>query len=62
MAAGVVADLFPKNVRGPAMGTFVLTVFTANATGPLCAAWIAFKLNWHVSACAAQMLSRPSDC
>jgi len=44
------------------MGTFVLTVFTANATGPLCAAWIAFKLNWHVSACAAQMLSRPSDC
>lgn len=29
------------------MGTFVLTVFTANATGPLCAAWIAQKLNWH---------------
>lgn len=31
------------------MGTFVLTVFTANATGPLCAAWVAQKLNWHVS-------------
>jgi MFS family permease len=29
VAAGVVADLFPKAVRGPAMGTFVLTVFTA---------------------------------
>lgn len=71
VAAGVVADLFPKTVRGPAMGTFVLTVFTggslvskgefaarmadlgfvpralANATGPLCAGWIAQKLGWH---------------
>ncbi|GAA6042758.1 hypothetical protein JCM8097_007461 [Rhodosporidiobolus ruineniae] len=47
VAAGVVADLWPKRVRGPAMGLFVLTVFTANATGPLCANWIAFKLNWH---------------
>lgn len=47
VAAGVVADLFPKAVRGPAMGTFVLTVFTANATGPLCANWIAQKVSWQ---------------
>jgi MFS family permease len=33
VAAGVVADLFPKAVRGPAMGTFVLTVFTAKWVG-----------------------------
>ncbi|BGP13809.1 hypothetical protein JCM10213v2_001747 [Rhodosporidiobolus nylandii] len=47
VAAGVVADLWPKRTRGPAMSLFVLTVFTANATGPLCANWIAFKTNWH---------------
>ncbi|GAA5968052.1 hypothetical protein JCM11641_003713 [Rhodosporidiobolus odoratus] len=47
VAAGVVADLWPKRVRGPAMSLFVLTVFTANATGPLCANWIAFKTSWQ---------------
>ena len=66
IAAGVIADLFRKEVRGPAMAvgcspshdsgselidsklqTFVLTIFTANATGPVCANWIAQKLNWH---------------
>ncbi|KWU46452.1 MFS general substrate transporter [Rhodotorula sp. JG-1b] len=46
-AAGVVADLWPKRTRGPAMSLFVLTVFTANATGPLVANWVAFKTNWH---------------
>jgi MFS family permease len=29
------------------MGTFVLTVFSANAIGPLSADWIAQKVNWH---------------
>ncbi|GAA5868942.1 hypothetical protein JCM3774_006798 [Rhodotorula dairenensis] len=46
-AAGVVADLWPKRTRGPAMGLFVLTVFTANATGPLVANWVAFKTSWE---------------
>ncbi|GAA5854505.1 hypothetical protein JCM3766R1_004925 [Sporobolomyces carnicolor] len=45
-AAGVVADLFPKVHRGIPMGFFVLTVFTANATGPTVAAWVAFKTGW----------------
>ncbi|GAA6024106.1 hypothetical protein JCM11491_005995 [Sporobolomyces phaffii] len=45
-AAGVVADLFPKINRGIPMGFFVLTVFTANATGPLVANWVAFKTGW----------------
>ncbi|KAL8276324.1 hypothetical protein RQP46_011290 [Phenoliferia psychrophenolica] len=47
IAAGVVADLWRKENRGPGMATFVLTIFTANATGPLCANWIAQKLGWH---------------
>ncbi|GAA5822963.1 hypothetical protein JCM11251_004438 [Rhodosporidiobolus azoricus] len=47
VAAGVVADLWPKRTRGPAMSIFVLTVFTANGTGPLCANWIAQKTTWH---------------
>ncbi|TNY16927.1 major facilitator superfamily domain-containing protein, partial [Rhodotorula diobovata] len=47
VAAGVVADLWPKRVRGPAMGIFVLCVFTANATGPLSMNWCAQTLNWH---------------
>lgn len=46
-AAGVVADLFPKINRGIPMGFFVLTVFTANATGPLIANWVAFKTGWE---------------
>ncbi|CDR42973.1 RHTO0S07e06040g1_1 [Rhodotorula toruloides] len=46
-AAGVVADLWPKRTRGPAMGLFVLTVFTANATGPLCSNWIAQTVGWR---------------
>ncbi|GAA5837618.1 hypothetical protein JCM9279_006807 [Rhodotorula babjevae] len=47
VAAGVVADLWPKRIRGPAMGIFVLCVFTANATGPTAMNWAAQKLNWH---------------
>ncbi|GAA5885304.1 hypothetical protein JCM6882_009560 [Rhodosporidiobolus microsporus] len=47
VAAGVVADLWPKRTRGPAMSLFVLTVFTANGTGPLCANWIAEKTTWQ---------------
>ncbi|GJN88631.1 hypothetical protein Rhopal_001597-T1 [Rhodotorula paludigena] len=46
VAAGVVADLWPKKTRGPAMGIFVLTVFTANATGPLTMNWVAQELSW----------------
>ncbi|GAA5848440.1 hypothetical protein JCM8547_004514 [Rhodosporidiobolus lusitaniae] len=46
-AAGVVADLFEKRRRGPQMSLFVLTIFTANATGPLCCNWIAQCLGWH---------------
>ncbi|GAA5911084.1 uncharacterized protein JCM6883_004264 [Sporobolomyces salmoneus] len=45
-AAGVVADLFPKLNRGIPMGFFVLTVFTANATRPTVASWVAFKTGW----------------
>ncbi|BGP37884.1 hypothetical protein JCM10450v2_001820 [Rhodotorula kratochvilovae] len=47
VAAGVVADLWPKRTRGPAMGIFVLCVFTANSTGPLSMNWCAQNLNWH---------------
>ncbi|GAA6004571.1 hypothetical protein JCM10207_000941 [Rhodosporidiobolus poonsookiae] len=47
VAAGVVADLWPKRTRGPAMSVFVLTVFTANATGPLCMNWVAQTIGWH---------------
>ncbi|GAA5945293.1 hypothetical protein JCM1841_002722 [Sporobolomyces salmonicolor] len=46
-AAGVIADLWPKNVRGIPMGFFVLSVFTANATGPVTMNWVAQNLNWH---------------
>ncbi|GAA5828309.1 hypothetical protein JCM5353_003296 [Sporobolomyces roseus] len=46
-AAGIVADLWPKVNRGIPMGFFVLTVFTANATGPLVSNWLAFKTDWH---------------
>jgi len=56
VAAGVVADLWPKRVRGPAMGIFVLCVFTANATGPLSMNWCAQTLNWHWGASSSLSL------
>ncbi|GAA6061662.1 hypothetical protein JCM10212_000845 [Sporobolomyces blumeae] len=46
-SAGIVADIWPKVHRGIPMGLFVLIVFTANATGPLVANWVAFTVNWH---------------
>ena len=36
VAAGVVADLTTKANRGVMMGTFVLSIFAANATGEAC--------------------------
>lgn len=45
--SGVVADLWKKEVRGTGMATFVLTIFSANAIGPLCAGWIAQKCGWR---------------
>ncbi|KAI5478785.1 hypothetical protein MNV49_004611 [Pseudohyphozyma bogoriensis] len=47
VAAGVVADLYAKVDRGGPFALFVLTIFTANATGPVCANWIVQKIGWH---------------
>ncbi|GAA5933008.1 uncharacterized protein JCM15063_002268 [Sporobolomyces koalae] len=45
-SAGILTDIFPKVNRGFYFGFFVLTVFTANATGPLVSNWVAFKTGW----------------
>ncbi|ORY72935.1 MFS general substrate transporter [Leucosporidium creatinivorum] len=47
IAAGVVADLTTKSNRGIMMSTFVLAIFTANSTGPLCANWVAQEIGWR---------------
>lgn len=45
--AGIITDLFHRDHgRGVAMATFTLIVFTANALGPLCCNWLAFKTDW----------------
>jgi MFS family permease len=46
-AAGVVADLYRKTDRAPAMSIFVLGVFTAIASGPVVGNWVAQCLGWR---------------